>query len=466
MHSFTPVVWIVVDTLRADHLGCYGYFRPTSPNIDRIAEEGVLFSAYYASAIATGPAFTSLITGRSALKHGYYITPWNTPNVEQLDSNIPTAAEVMLENGYVTAAFENLLSFRGHPNHFNRGFRYAVNVTPTAHWKPHHTVGSAVNQELLPWLMAHAHDPFFVFVHYWDTHLPYNQPEPYWSRFRHEPGNLDDLRVMRSRAGYEYVPGWGPVGQIFESRDFFRDDEVTWTDRSIDLYDGEVAYVDMLIGQVVDTLRNAGVYDQTLFVVTADHGETLGQHGDYGHGTLYEPVIRVPLIMRLPHTLPAGRVVSEFAQHKDVFPTIQELTGALEGPDFAGDARNDADGHSLLPLIEGQPGPETIFIEAGEGERALREGPWKLIVTTVATSNSFGAQELHVEQQELYNLEDDPMEIRDLSQELPDQTSDLTNKLLNWVASNLGPDGIDPQTKAKVSWTCYVGDDLSPELLT
>jgi len=109
------VIWFVVDTLRADHLSCYGYFRETSPNIDRLAREGVLFEDSYASAIATGPGFTSLFTGLAAINHGFYLTPWNVPNAPLLDDRIVTLPELIQVRGdYTTAAFDNLINFRSH----------------------------------------------------------------------------------------------------------------------------------------------------------------------------------------------------------------------------------------------------------------------------------------------------------------------------------------------------------------
>ena len=129
------VIWFVLDTLRSDHLGCYGYFRDTSPNIDRLAEEGVLFEDSYASAIATGPGFTSLFTGLAAIHHGFYLTPWNVPNAPLLDDRIVTLPELIQARGdYTTAAFDNLINFRAHMKHFVRGFEFYVNITRSPAW--------------------------------------------------------------------------------------------------------------------------------------------------------------------------------------------------------------------------------------------------------------------------------------------------------------------------------------------
>jgi len=204
------VLWFVLDTLRSDHLGCYGYFRNTSPNIDRLASEGVLFEDSYASAIATGPAFTSLFTGLAAINHGFYLTPWNVPNQPLLDDRIATLPELIQARGaYTTAAFDNLINFRSHMKQFVRGFEFYVNVTRSPSWLHHHVIADEVNERLLPWLDRHAHEHFFLFVHYWDPHTPYNMPEAFRGRFDKAKG---DLVTRQAPDGYEYVPGWGRAG--------------------------------------------------------------------------------------------------------------------------------------------------------------------------------------------------------------------------------------------------------------
>ncbi|HID06391.1 MAG TPA: hypothetical protein EYP10_04505, partial [Armatimonadetes bacterium] len=271
-------ILIVVDTLRADHLRCYGYFRETSPHLDRLAEEGVLFKDAHATAIATGPGFTSIITGRSPIHHHFYLTPWNLPNLIDFDDAIPTLPEMIQDyiGNCTTAAFDNLINFASHMDQFVRGFEYYINVTRTS--KPVHAcvIGGEVNKRLIPWLQAHADERFFLFVHYWDPHTPYNQPEEFRNIFHHKPGYLDDLDVRTAPAGYAYVPGWGKVGELWEP------DPAT-SNMTIDLYDGEIRYVDMLIGELMEALRELQIADRTIVIITSDHGEQLGQHGTYDH---------------------------------------------------------------------------------------------------------------------------------------------------------------------------------------
>jgi len=457
------VLFVVMDTLRADHLGCYGYFRGTSPVMDRLAEEGVLFEDFYASGVPTGPGFTSLVTGMFPVNHRFYLTPHNFPDSYQVDDNIVTLAEVMWENGYVTAALDNLVNFRSHMKHFTRGYEYHINVTGTARWLHHHITADMVNRRLLPWIRAHSDERFFLFVHYWDPHTPYNQPKEYQNLFHHERGNLSDLKVREAPAGYQYVPGWGKADQIFEG------DEQVWRSpipgetfargRSIDLYDGEVAYVDNRLGQVIDALRDEGILEDTLVVVTSDHGEQLGQHGLYGHTGLHDANVYLPLIMRYPKKLPRGRRVRGFAQHADVASTIFELAevpleetlaglrGFAESSPGPSDIRGFTDGRSLLPLVGGRRVREEVFVETTSpqlrrkvdrvtvmlaGQRAVRTGEWKYI--------------RHMEEggAELYNVKADPMEVINLAEEERDTARRLEEKLTEWVRSNLGGEARDP----------------------
>jgi len=421
------VLWVVIDTLRADHLGCYGYFRNTSPTIDRLAAEGVRFSDFRASAIATGPGFTSLFTGRSAISHGFYLTPWNIPNAPLLDDDIPTLPELIWDRTRLTTvALDNLMNFRAHMKHFVRGFEFYINVTRSSQWIHHHVIAGDINRRLIEWFKGHPSEPFFAFVHYWDPHTPYNQPESHRALFRHERGNLSDLRLLRAPDGYDYVPGWGKADEIFEG------DEK----HSLDFYDGEIRYVDENLGEVLDCLRALKILDDTAVVVTSDHGEQLGQHGVYGHARIYEECAGVPLILWRPGLLPEGKVVEGFAQHADVAPTILDLLGL--------EAHEGMDGASLLPRIRGEAQPPEFIVMEDGMERALRRGAWKLMRTKEG-------------EMELYHLERDPCEVRNRAAEEPEVARQMEEELAAWVESKLAGRP-DPMLQSEGTWTCFVGE--------
>lgn len=433
-------ILFVIDTLRADHLSCYGYFRRTSPVIDRLAEEGVLFKDSHATAIATGPGFTSIITGLSPIHHGFYLTPWNLPNLIDFDDAIPTLPELIQDNlrGCTTAAFDNLINFASHMDQFVRGFEYYVNVTRTSKPRHHWVVGGEVNKRLIPWIKEHAEERFFLFVHYWEPHTPYNQPQEFRNIFSHKPGSLDDLEVRRAPAGYDYVPGWGKVGELWEP-------DPSRSEVTIDLYDGEIRYVDFLIGQVVEALEELGIDDRTVLIITSDHGEQLGQHGLYGHGMLHESVVYIPLIIRCPSVLPKGVVIEGYVQQADIAPTVLALLGADEGslPPF--------DGMNLLPLIErGGRGRDEIFIEDHQF-RAFLQGRWKYIRDYLRGM------------EELYDLESDPMEVLNLASEEPDRLKEMRERLEGWVRGELKgrPDPmLEQMGRLAARWSAEVGREF------
>lgn len=419
------IVLFVIDTLRADHLGCCGYWRDTSPTIDRLARQGVLFQDARAAAVATGPGFTSIHTGLYAVHHGFYLTPYNVPNAIRFDDNLPTLAEMLWEHGgLTTAAFDNLINFRSHMVQFVRGFEYYVNVTRSPSWIHHHVVGGTVNSRLLPWIRQHADAPFFLFVHYWDPHTPYNQPESWRQVFHVQETGLDGLPAISTEAGYEYVPGWGPLSEASmppEQRGV-----AGWPKTSeypLDLYDGEIRYTDHLVAQVLETLADCGVLDDTVVIVTADHGEQLGQHGLYGHAGLHEANVRIPLVLWNPKFFGPSRPVNGLAQQVDIVPTILDIAGAQ--------MRRSLDGVSLLPVIRGEQAlRDTAFMETSQ-QRAVLHEPWKFI------RDMLGARAL-------YNIEQDPAEVCNLIEERPDVARDLEARLDEWLAAEVPEGRIDP----------------------
>ena len=435
------VVWFVLDTLRADHLSCYGYFRKTSPNIDRLASEGVLFEDSYASAIATGPGFTSLFTGLAAINHGFYLTPWNEPNKPLLDDRIVTLPElIQIRGSYTTAAFDNLINFRSHMKQFVRGFEYYVNITRSPAWLHHHVIADEVNHRFLPWLEQHAEEPFFAFVHYWDPHIPYNMPAEFRGRFDRRTG---DLVTKQAPDGYEYVPGWGPVERLPTGEDQL----------SVDLYDDEIFYTDHCIGRVREKLEQLDLLDETVIIVTSDHGEDLDLHGLWGHATVHNTTILVPLIIRDPRHLPAGERIKGFVQHVDNLPTIlgyypQQQRDGFERvtiPDQTPDIPSSFDGDSLLGLARGERmAPDEIVVESG-AHRAILSPPWKLIWHRNG-------------ERELFHLLQDPLELHDRAVDEVTVMEELTGKLRNWVARNLGGERTDPYFASEGAWTCYVGE--------
>lgn len=418
------VLLIACDTLRADHLGCYGYFRETSPNLDALADGGVLLEDFFSSGVCTGTAFTSIHTGLYPIHHKVY----NVAPPELTLDKVPTLATILRHEGFTTAAFDNLAFNRNwsrDPVHYYRGFEtYVSDISNPQDWNE---LGERVradwyNERLIPWIESHAQEQFFAFVHYWDVHQPYTQPESFRSLFHHAEGDLGDLEVKEATAGYRYVPGWGKVGEIYEGYGVVPEQRSPGTvpsrEASIDLYDGSIAYLDRCIGDVVEVLKRNGVFEDTLIVVTADHGELLGQHGIYTHVNLYDANSRIPLIVSFPAALARGRRISGFGSQVDILPTVLDLAGVRNTP--------RVDGVSLRPLIEGATPREEVFSEDGGGVRSIRAGDWKLI--HYYDDGAF----------ELYNVVGDPMEVEDRAEQDGEKVAELKGMLDAWVESSLG----------------------------
>lgn len=430
-------VFIVLDTQRGDRLGCQGYWREdVSPNIDRIAAEGVRFPDFYASAIPTGPGFSSLHSGLMPIHHRFYLTPWDEPNRISFDDDIPVAAEIFRDADFTTCAADNLINFRTHMKQFVRGYRYYLNSTPprTMHaW----LTADDTNSVALPWIehFAPKAEPFFMFIHYWDPHTPYNHPEEWRNYYSHTQGSTEGLHTVSTGAGYDYVPGWGAAHQINEGRAYGAKKGLAL---GHDLYDEEIRYVDDAVGKVYDALEKAGVLDDTCIVITSDHGEELGQHDDnWGHKYLYESTVSLPLIIRCPKALPQGKVVEGVAQQVDVLPTMLDLAGVDT-------SELRMDGHSLVPQINGEaPGRPYVFIEGGNNwlyDRALLEDGWKLI------------KHYWKDEVELYNVVDDPAEIYDLSKKEAARCEAMEKRLVDIVIEQL--DGAaDPIPRAGAPFT-------------
>ncbi len=390
---------IGIDTLRADHLGCYGYVRNTSPNLDRLARKGVVFKKAFAPAIPTHPGWTSILTGAHPLRHKILTHMGDV----QLSKDIPMVQEVLRKHGYETGAVDNMfLKYGAFYDWFTRGFKEYMHPgaipAPEAGLK---VQADAVNRMALEWLSKWLEKPdrrpFFLFLHYWDPHAPYKPPEPYDSMF------------------------WKLDRPDEETEKEFRDYVVSQ-------YDGEIAYADAKVGELLEFLESRNLLDETMIIVVSDHGEDLREHTDvWGHKGLFDNVTRVPLIISYPSELPENKVVEALVQHVDIAPTILEAAGVEPPPTVYG--------RSLKPLIQGEV--ESIYSEvilmenSQEKARALRTERWKLIVSLGKDFEGRPAGWLR-----LYNLEKDPGETINLAlheAELSGELKERLEKVVNGI---------------------------------
>lgn len=429
------VLLIVIDTLRADHLGTYGYGRDTSPRIDQLANEGTVYENAIASASWTLPSHASMFTGLFPKDHGTHAENFS------LDARFDTLAERLRKDGYRTGGFSNNV-WTNDTSGLKQGFEEFQELFQQQDMRqegiskddPETDMGGQLtNRSVLQWLDGLPEDdrPYFVFINYFEPHLPYRPTRPFDQHFVPEgvrPHNLQRLRSFYSPREYGYILRL-PFMEVKP-----RELEILTS-----LYDAEIAYTDWVFGQLVDGLRERGVLDETLVVVTSDHGEHLGENHMLSHKlSVYDPLLRVPLVLWNPGLLPEPRRIQAPVQNHDLFGTVLELAGVrhhtrvlpLEEPSGSAGAAEGA-------LTFAQIAFPTPFLEkikqtmaAGNTkpfERALEtvRGPrYKLI------AGSDGSVEL-------YDLVDDPLESTNLASEKPDVVAQLQGYLEQWRAGKL-----------------------------
>ena len=337
------VLLIVVDTLRADHVSSYGYHRPTTPNLDRLAAVGVLFENAIANSSWTLPSHASLFTGELPSDHG---ADWELP----LGSASLTLAEVLAARGYVTGGFSANTEYVTAAWGLDRGFsRFESHGSSLAEDLTQTTLGRSlaltilprlgyfdivgrkrahtVSEEFVTWLdRRKAGRPFFAFLNYFDAHDPYVPPTGHTLRFSPSAHRGDSVNYQFQGDGFRRKP-------VLSMEDI---------QSAIDGYDECIAYVDSEIGKLVETLGQRGILDDTLIVVTSDHGEAFGNHDLFGHGnSLYMETLKVPLVLVWPHRIPAGRRVREIAGLNQVPATVLDLIA--DDPDgFPGRSLTDS----------------------------------------------------------------------------------------------------------------------------
>jgi len=413
------VILLVIDTLRADHLGCYGYSRETSPNIDKLAKEGILFENAYPSDVPTQPSFTSMFTGQRGIFTGIV----SHSRTENLSEDVPYLTEILAQNGVTTAAVSTLYMMR---RWFARGFKYYMNPVAGVRRRLQQVDAKEINEMAISWLKGHKEEDFFLFVHYWDPHSIYLPPEPYRRLFYEgdetDPGN-HSLDILKKQ------PVWPFIKRHLDAIK----ENITDIEYVIAQYDGEIRYADDNVGELIGTLEDLGIFDETVFIVTSDHGESLGEHHFYfDHCDVYEPTVHVPLIIRYSGKAPKGKRVKGLIQSTlSIAPTVLNLFGievpkVMEGKDLVEIAKGEDEGYSEIYVNQG----------LWTAKRALRAGRWKIIKTL--DKSFWDTPEI-----ELYDLEEDPRETKNLAQDEKDLVDKLELRMYRWLKKNLGK-RIDP----------------------
>jgi len=335
------IILISVDTLRADHVGCYGYERETTPNIDALAADSTLFSHVYASSPWTLPSHVAMLTALYGVHHQVY------HDDEKMDPALTTLADVLRQNHYFCSAFVGG-GFVSAVYGFSKGFdSYSEGAGGVFSQRS----AELLYENVSDWLDQNAEDKnFFLFLHTYQPHDPYACPDPYRSMFLPADAKWRHINLLGHLDGKP---------NIFKK---LPDDERL---NAIGLYDAEIRYTDeQLVGPLIQKLKSAGLYDKTLIVFTSDHGEEFFDHSSWGHGhQLYDESLKVPLIIKFPNSAHKGIRCDTIVSLVDVMPTILEEAGIDV-------SRLDLDGQSLIPVLTGREKEDRVFL-ADIGDNVL-----------------------------------------------------------------------------------------------
>ena len=401
--SGSNLLLITYDTTRADRIGCYGYDKARTPAVDRLAEEGILFSRALSTSPTTLPAHSSLMTGLYPYHHGA-----RANNTFHLDAEHTTLAEVLLKNGYATAAMVSAFVLDEQFG-IDQGFEHyddeVGEVNEDSPMEIAQRTADRTNVAAEQWLRKNADEKFFLWVHYYDPHFSYDAPKPF-------------------------------------------------SDQNGTPYDAEVAFVDFHCGQLLAILDELQLTDDTLVVLAGDHGEGLGQHREMTHSCLvYDSVMRVPLVMRCGNRLGGGVHIDRPVSLVDVMPTVLTLLG-IEGPA----------GMDGLDLTQPPAGTRPLFVEAFQG---LADYGWAALLGVQEGTTKY----IHGPDVELYDLDEDPFERDDLAPAQPQRTAEMLAHLEDFFGDDLdaaatasGTHQISPDDLRKLQALGYVSDSNTGDL--
>ncbi len=441
LEGMPNILLIVMDTVRADHLSCYGYQRNTTPNLDRIASEGILFENAFAEAPWTLPSHASMFTSTFPTDHG------TTAEHRWLEDDFETIAELLRYLGYQTFGYSNN-PFVAPETNLDQGFD-TFTITPFGQAEGdsetdtelaeflrleqyidrlfHESEGATreivmddgaqkTNEVVKEWIADanQSEKPFFVFINYMEAHSPYHAPRQY-----SDPYLPPNVSLSRAQAVNQDSATYAAEAVYMSEEDFAILNA---------LYDGEIAYLDYRIGQLFDYLKEMDILDDTVLIICADHGENIGDHNLIGHQlSIYDTLLHVPLIIRYPDKFKAGLRVDEQVQLADLFPTITDIIR------FYRYGEQPIRGHSLLSLLKNPESPPAfaeyeIFATVLENLRkvspgfdtskyarrlkSVRDGDFKYIWSSDGRD-------------ELYNIRDDPGELNNIIESEPEKASQL-----------------------------------------
>jgi arylsulfatase A-like enzyme len=405
------VILVSLDQCQADRLHVYGNPRATSPNLDRMAAEGVRFSRFYSASSWTAPSYASMMTSQYPSRHG--VTLHSPRNESALKPDAVTLAELFRKAGYQTAAFVNNSVAGAHVtgrgfDEYDEGQRRPTSITERTGLANPEYQAPAVTARVEGWLDRNTSGPFFLFLLYFEPHSPYNPP-PEHDLFK------SDAYPDETNTGWDIKAGrlfrWANLG------------DHKAIERLTQLYDGKIHFADHHFGRVLEHLRHNGLDKNTIVLLTSDHGELLYSHPQdyltFDHRSLYDQVLHVPGLL-WGAGIPKGRTIDALASHIDIAPTLLDLAGLPPKP--------DAQGESLKPLLTGRKRSvhTCLFHEVDilEPLRAVRDEWYKLILN------------LRTGRKQLFDSRNDPGDQRDIAEREPDVVARLTKVLDQWRKEN------------------------------
>ncbi|MCV9885024.1 sulfatase [Metabacillus halosaccharovorans] len=427
MKKQANVILFGIDSLRRDRMSSYGYNRLTTPHIDKLAESGVLFENHFSPSIPTTPGYASMLTGMDCFGTDVVALRHNGP----LGEHVKTLPEVLSENGYNTTC----IGFTGNPA--SRGFQKYIDYEA---WQPDETgrcpKAQNLNDVALPELKRLSNDekPFFLFLRHMDPHSPYLPPKPYERMFfdgdECDPSNSSLAKMKEFKPFADFITSWIPK-------------DCTDSEYIDAQYDGAVAYMDACIQNILTSVETLGLTEETLIIITSDHGETLNEHECwYDHHSLYEHNLVVPLILKYPG-LPEGKRVKDSTLIKDIMPTILDVLGI--------DTNISFEGRNLMSLVreEGETfsqEPEIYLTECTwMRKHGWRTPEWKLIIAL--------EPDFHFKPEvELYNLVKDPNELQNVADVEPEIVNLLTGRLNEYIRKREQESGRKNPMYTNLNW--------------
>ena len=410
------IILISLDTLRADHLKCYGYPRDTSPYMDQLGTEGVIFTNAYSTTSWTLPAHISLLTSLDTRNHKV------NKGHPVMDNSIVTIADILRKNGYFTSGFTGgaLLSQRfGFSKGFDfyREFRYSR--------RQRNSAGVLFDNSDV-WLNRNKDKKFFLFLHTYQPHAPYNSPPPF-----------NTLFIDVKKAKWEIGNMTKILYEDKDPRDSQRFRNLTPEEREniVALYDAEIRYTDeCLIKPLVEKLKKFNLYERTMIIVTSDHGEEFLDHMAWLHGhTLYNELIRIPLIIKFPFSKHKDLKIDKFVRITDIMPTVLQEAGINH-------SSHEFDGKSLLETIRNNESRDRVYIADIGAKNYPPELPSRIAISQnefkLVLNNDFGLPPEQyfpcpppIAQVELYDLKKDPQEKKNISREKIEMVQSLLKKI-------------------------------------